>query len=141
MENNKDWVAAVKLFQDTFEKPFLPTSNMDWAEMLSLRADLVGEEVDEFWHGMSKVMIALRDNDKHALAAGKVEMLDAICDSIYVLIGTANKCGFDLSEAFRRVQESNMAKLWPDGKVHYNSVGKVIKPDGWTPPRLEDLAA
>ena len=33
------------------------------------------------------------------------------------------------------VQKANMAKLWPDGKPHYNPKdGKVIKPDGWEDP-------
>jgi predicted HAD superfamily Cof-like phosphohydrolase len=28
-----------------------------------------------------------------------------------------------------------MAKLWPDGKPHYNPKdGKVIKPEGWEDP-------
>ena len=33
------------------------------------------------------------------------------------------------------VQRANMAKLWPDGKPHYNPKdGKVIKPAGWEDP-------
>ena len=36
---------------------------------------------------------------------------------------------------FDIVQKANMAKLWPDGKPHYNPKdGKVIKPDGWEDP-------
>lgn len=27
-----------------------------------------------------------------------------------------------------------MSKLWPDGKPHYNEIGKVIKPVGWEDP-------
>ena len=43
--------------------------------------------------------------------------------------------GLEADELFDIVQKANMAKLWPDGKPHYNPKdGKVIKPDGWEDP-------
>ncbi len=45
-----------------------------------------------------------------------------------------------MDEAFRRVHESNMSKIWDDGKVHYReSDGKVLKPPSYVPPCLDDL--
>ncbi|MNC65161.1 hypothetical protein D3C75_1154270 [compost metagenome] len=32
---------------------------------------------------------------------------------------------------FNLVHQANMGKIFPDGKPHYNEVGKVIKPDNW----------
>lgn len=39
------------------------------------------------------------------------------------------------------VHRSNMAKVWPDGKVHYRPDGKVAKPESWTPPDIATALA
>ena len=133
------WVAMVKDFQTRLEKPFIPTSSKDWEDMINLRASLIHEEIQELWQ-------ALGDMQRHPISSeeleqAKVDTLDAICDSIYVLIGTANTLGFDLEKAFERVHLSNMSKLWEDGQPVYNAAGKVMKPKGFKPPVLNDLVA
>lgn len=70
------------------------------------------------------------------LAQKDTEALDAVCDLIWVLIGYAYSCGWDISRAWDEVARSNMAKIMPDGKVHKRADGKVQKPQGWTPPDL-----
>jgi len=42
-------------------------------------------------------------------------------------------------EAFRRVHESNMSKLWDDGKPHYRADGKVLKGPNYKLPEMSDL--
>ena len=37
------------------------------------------------------------------------------------------------------VARSNLAKISPDGKVHKRGDGKVLKPEGWTPPNIKDI--
>ena len=72
-----------------------------------------------------------------ALSRGKwiYEQADAMIDLIYFALGTLVEMGLEADELFDIVQKANMAKLWPDGKPHYNPKdGKVIKPDGWEDP-------
>lgn len=67
-------------------------------------------------------------------------LLDAMVDLEYVVIQYALDCGFDTGAAFDRVHEANMRKVGPDGKFIFNDYGKVMKPEGWEPPYLDDLA-
>lgn len=45
----------------------------------------------------------------------------------------------NLYEAFRRVHNSNMSKLGPDGKPVKRADGKVMKGPNYKPPKLKDL--
>lgn len=69
--------------------------------------------------------------------------LDALCDYIYVALGYCRLRGWNFAEAWRRVQEKNMAKrpATPEdvaaGKARHTS--DILKPDGWTPPDHSDL--
>lgn len=47
---------------------------------------------------------AVKDNDF-------VEVIDAIADSIYVLLGMSARLGVNMDDAFRLVHENNMSKL------------------------------
>ncbi len=63
------------------------------------------------------------------------EQADAMIDLIYFALGTMVEMGLEADELFDIVQSANMAKLFPDGKPHYNPKdGKVIKPEGWEDP-------
>ncbi len=63
------------------------------------------------------------------------EQADAMIDVIYFALGTMVEMGLEADELFDIVQSANMAKLFPDGKPHYNPKdGKVIKPEGWEDP-------
>ena len=63
------------------------------------------------------------------------EQADAMIDLMYFALGTLVEMGLEADELFDIVQTANMAKLWPDGKPHYNPKdGKVIKPEGWEDP-------
>jgi len=134
-----NWVDMVAEFQKQFEEPFIPVGQSDWERLINLRASLIHEEITELWMGMNGMLQTPCEAD--SLMRAKVDTLDAICDSIYVLIGTANALGFDIKEAFDRVHKSNMTKLGKDGKPIYNLAGKVMKPESFKPPILEDLVA
>lgn len=72
-----------------------------------------------------------------ALSKGDiVEIADAIVDSIWLLMGTADIFGIPLSECFEEVYRSNMSKLPEDGIPLRRQDGKVLKPPGYTPPDL-----
>jgi predicted HAD superfamily Cof-like phosphohydrolase len=89
-----------------------------------LYCDLIEEEYnDEFKE-------ALLNNDR-------VEQLDALIDILVVTIGALHSGGFDVEGAWNEVMRTNFAKIDPTtGKVRKRADGKVLKPDGWTPPNL-----
>ena len=68
----------------------------------------------------------------------KVDDLDALIDILVVTIGAINSLGANAESAWQEVMRTNMAKIDPaTGKVNKREDGKVLKPDGWTPPNLE----
>lgn len=119
-------VAAFHVVTDT---PVLGVPAFCSHERLRLRHDLIAEEVDEMLSGAEE-----RD---------MVEVADGIIDSIYVLIGMGLELGLPMAELWAEVQRSNMAKAvkQPDGsfKVVYRADGKILKPDGWTPPDIAGI--
>jgi len=44
-------------------------------------------------------------------------------------------------EMWGAVHAANMAKVWPDGTVHYGEHNKVLKPPGWTAPDIHAIVA
>ena len=99
------------------------------ASIASLRKKLLGEECQE-------LVDAIDRGELH-------EQLDALCDLLYVVYGTAITMGFRrvLDDAFVRVHNSNMtkvrAKMRQDSKR--DNVSDIVKPQGWKPPDLRDL--
>jgi predicted HAD superfamily Cof-like phosphohydrolase len=53
---------------------------------------------------------------------------------MYFALGTLVEMGIKPEKIFDIVHRANMAKIWPDGTVHYNETGKTIKPPSWTDP-------
>lgn len=87
------------------------------------RKRLIQEEVVE------ELFKAMEDGDF-------VEAVDAVADSIYVLLGTLVAWGVDLEPIFDEVHKTNMAKVqggW------FDEHGKFHKPPGWTPPKIAEL--
>lgn len=46
-------------------------------------------------------------------------------------------CGVDAMHVFVEVHLANMRKLGPDGLPIRRADGKVLKPEGWTPPEIQ----
>lgn len=79
---------------------------------------------------MSELMQAYARNDR-------VEQLDALLDIIVVSVGALHSMGVDAPGAWKEVMRSNFAKVDPrTGRVARREDGKVLKPEGWEPPRL-----
>ena len=84
---------------------------------------LIAEEVQEL--------------DDAVTAHDRVEQLDALIDILVVTIGAIQSAGFNGESAWNEVMRTNFAKVDPaTGKVRKREDGKVLKPDGWTPPNL-----
>lgn len=129
-----EWIAEVQNFQNIFEKKF-----DDVPKLIDLRARLVHEEIHELWHGLNDVLQGMADGDSKRVKRGRIDTLDAIADSIVVLVGTANALDMDLDEAMRRVFASNLSKLGDDGRPFYDQHGKVMKGPNFKAPVLDDL--
>jgi predicted HAD superfamily Cof-like phosphohydrolase len=64
--------------------------------------------------------------------------LDALIDILVVTIGAIHSMGADAEGAWKEVMKTNFAKIDPEtGKVRKREDGKVLKPEGWTPPNLK----
>ena len=72
------------------------------------------------------------------LAQDKVEQLDALIDILVVTIGALHSLGVDAEGAWNEVMRTNFAKIDAvTGKVLKRGDGKILKPQGWRPPSLE----
>jgi predicted HAD superfamily Cof-like phosphohydrolase len=93
-------------------------------ENVHLYRKLIAEEYDEFCQA-----IVQRDD---------VEQLDACMDMIWVILGYCHMKGFDARGAWKEVADSNLHKIdYKTGKVIRREDGKILKPEGWTPPNLK----
>ena len=95
-------------------------------EQFKLYLNLITEEYNE-----------LQD----AIAAGDpVETLDALTDILVVTIGAMNSMGADGEGAWREVMATNFSKIDRQlGKVRRRKDGKILKPEGWEPPKLANF--
>lgn len=106
-------------FIDACDQPQTPSN-------ASLYRNLIVEEYNEFIQALNK-------NDD-------VEQLDACMDMIWVILGFCYMKGFKVDEAWAEVARSNHAKIDAQtGKVLKRADGKVLKPEGWTPPNLANF--
>lgn len=72
----------------------------------------------------------------HAILAGDfAQSIDGMCDLLYVVFGTAEAFGINLQPFFEEVHRTNMLKE----KNTKDRWGKVIKPEGWQPPRIREM--
>lgn len=113
----KEW-NDVREFHRKFGHPVAEQPIMIAKKRALSRAKWMNEEVAEF-----------------LVAENIYEQADAMIDLMYFALGTMVEMGLEADELFDIVQQANMAKLWPDGKPHYNPKdNKVIKPEGWEDP-------
>ena len=111
-------------FQKASQQPVSNKPNI--GSKYILRWELMQEENKEY-------LDACKQNDK-------VEVLDALIDQMYVLLGTINNHGMQhiLNEAFNRVHTNNMSKV-VNGSVLRSASGKTLKPKGFKSVELKDL--
>jgi predicted HAD superfamily Cof-like phosphohydrolase len=107
----------VKLFLNACDQK--PTD-----ENIDLYYELIKEEYKEF-------LDAVEDGNN-------VEQLDACMDMIWVILGYCHMKGFDIKGAWQEVADSNLSKIdKATGKVLRREDGKILKPEGWKPPKLD----
>jgi predicted HAD superfamily Cof-like phosphohydrolase len=106
----------VKIFLDACDqKPSV--------ENTLLYKDLIVEEFAEFIEAFN-----MEDD---------VEQLDACMDMIWVIMGYCHMKKFDIRGGWDEVAKSNLCKIDSNtDKVIRREDGKILKPEGWTPPDL-----
>lgn len=67
---------------------------------------------------------------------GRKLILDDDVDLAVVTVGSLLSQGADIHGAFAEVNRANLSKVFPDGMLHKDANGKVMKPGNWTPPDL-----
>jgi len=101
---------------------------------VSLYLDLVREEIAELEQAMSDYHAAENLQDEQV---AKADALDAICDSIWVLIGLARVMDLPVDQGWDAVTITNLRKVDPElGTVLRDDHGKIQKPPGWRPPDM-----
>lgn len=64
------------------------------------------------------------------------QISDGVADISVVSIGTLSACGIADDPILREVDESNLRKFGPGGRLRDD--GKWIKPDDWEPPKIAE---
>lgn len=73
-------------------------------------------------------------------AQTREEELDACMDLIWVILGYCYMKNYNVDGAWNEVSLSNLSKINPEtGKVIKREDGKILKPEGWAPPKLEQF--
>ena len=120
----KKLLEDVAAFHKACGVPSMPTPDFPDHPRRKLRRHLLMEEFDEFCRALQEQNI--------------VDAADALADILYVAVGTALEFGIPLDKVWDAVQAANMAKVDPaTGMVHRRKDGKILKPDGWTPPDVQ----
>ena len=118
---------SVKKFMKTFVQEDKEKDEFQSERIISLRYDLIKEELKELQDAIEKKDIR--------------EVADALTDILYVTYGAGHAFGINLDKCFKEVQSSNMSKLGLDGKPIYNEKGKVMKGPNYFKPDLNKFVA
>jgi predicted HAD superfamily Cof-like phosphohydrolase len=122
-----DWAMDIAEFHRVVGSVTKPRPEAATGELLAMRKRIMHEEFNE------EFIPALNKGDLVGIADGGI-------DSIVTIIGTLLSCGIDPRPHWDEVQRTNMAKRDPDtGEVRHRADGKILKPEGWTPPNLEAI--
>ena len=106
-------------------------------KLISLYHDLVREEVGELEEAMAAFNASETDQEE---TQAKADALDAICDSIWVLIGLTRTMDLPLEAGWDAVASTNLKKIDPVlGTVRRDDNGKIMKPERWVPPDMVRL--
>jgi len=110
----------VKTFMDACEQ-----TQTGFTKQSDLYFTLIREEFDE-------LVRAYFEKDM-------VEIADGCADLKWVIEGLEHSLNLPQQEVWDEVARSNLSKISEDGKVKKRKDGKVLKPEGWTPPDIKTI--
>ena len=128
-----------------------PTAD-DFRVQLGVHCEEFGEMldqlagVDEFSHALVvratvviyKLAEALKNGSANAHILDRTQFLDALADQIVTSTGVGHCARMNITEAVRRVNDSNWSKF-KNGEPIRDMHGKITKADSYVPPNLEGL--
>jgi predicted HAD superfamily Cof-like phosphohydrolase len=95
------------------------------------------ENMNQFFLYIDLIKEELAELEQAVGDQNKTEQLDALLDIMVVCAGALLSRKWDCHGGWAEVVRSNMAKVDPvTGKVIKRADGKILKPEGWTPPQL-----
>lgn len=112
---------------------------LDQARFMTMCGQSVGtENIDQYALYLNLIKEEVQELED---SKTRTDDLDALIDILVVTIGAIHSAGFDGESAWLEVMRSNFNKIDPTtGKIRKRGDGKILKPDGWTPPNLEPFA-
>jgi predicted HAD superfamily Cof-like phosphohydrolase len=116
-------IQDVKEFIDKFQLGVLQEPGFHPA--IEVRVEHLQEELDEL-----KTAVANQD---------KEETIDALLDLVYIAVGTAYMCGFDIQAHWDEIQRANISK--ERGITKRNHGFDVKKPQDWVGPNHTEILA
>lgn len=147
MTQNKSQFQQVREFHLNFNCPAPETPGALNDKLAINRASFIMEEVIELLHATAgnderfeafykDLMSRAEETYKKQLDKSYPEdkligQMDAFTDILYFANGGFVEASVEPEPIFELVHSANMGKIFPDGKPHYNEVGKVIKPEHW----------
>jgi hypothetical protein len=126
--------------------------NKDFQVQLGCHLEEIGEMLDQlsgdddFAHALIvkatvavyKIAEALKSGSAAVHVLDRCQFLDSLADQIVTSVGVGHCARMNITEAVRRVNDSNYTKL-VDGMFIRDDNGKIVKPANYKPPQLEDL--
>tara|TARA_B100002019_G_scaffold284462_1_gene292161 strand:+ start:101 stop:496 length:396 start_codon:yes stop_codon:yes gene_type:complete len=98
------------------------------------------ENIEQYRLYLSLINEETRELVDAIKANNKVEQLDALIDIIVVTVGAIHSMGADAEGAWTEVMSTNFAKIDnKTGKVNKRDDGKILKPNDWKGPELEQF--
>lgn len=146
-----DLVGDVNAFHVKFGQEYTGKPRALPNDLFDFRVKFHDEETGEYRDEQINLLDAIERKDRRDILNALELQLDALCDAVWVLLGTA-----DLQfgrkafiEAWKRVVKANMAKVRKDataegdGSIDSGRAPKydIVKPAGWTAPDHRDLVA
>lgn len=121
IKERSQWVSDVNDFLDRFHQDRQLSPGWPDDATMQLRSEMIREEYSELVEAL--------------MTRNLPDTVDAIIDLCYVLIGTLPSLGVEADPIWDAVHASNMAKV---GGARRDD-GKILKPEGWTPPDIRGL--
>lgn len=111
------------------------SKNRDW-DYYDRRGTFIESEFEE-------LIEALRTKDPVEYIDASLDIVVLAMNNVYHYLRDQGlnqvRAGAGTLNLFDEVINSNMTKVDADGKVSFNSMGKIIKPNNYRPPEIETM--
>lgn len=143
-----DFIGDVNAFHAKFGQEYTGKPRMLPQDLHEFRTQFHEEETDEYKEEYADLVDAVARKDRRDIINSLELQLDALVDSVWVLLGTADlQFGrHAFNEAWRRVFKANMAKVLAKEDPNAEDSGREVKydirkPAGWMAPDHRDLVS